>query len=108
MNDFLDDMLLANLAFLNEMIKAKQDTDITNAREKFRKSIQDLRSELEGVPRFYSDKVFVPNRKAPPLPEDDLDVEELFSNAEWPELDENIVSKNYEVEKITDPAGVRG
>ncbi len=108
LNDFLDDMLLANLAFLNEMIKAKQDTDITNAREKFRKSIQDLRSELEGVPRFYSDKVFVPNRKAPPLPEDDLDVEELFSNAEWPELDENIVSKNYEVEKITDPAGVRG
>ena len=39
---------------------------------------------------------------------DDLDVEELFSNAEWPSQPENVTSTAYEIENPTTVAGVRG
>tara|TARA_R100001129_G_scaffold37936_2_gene25528 strand:+ start:6149 stop:7432 length:1284 start_codon:yes stop_codon:yes gene_type:complete len=106
LNDFLDDMLVANEVFLLKMIEAKADIDIKNAREEFKKKISDLRTELDGVPRFYSDKVFIPNRKEQIV--DDLDVEELFSNAEWPSQPENVTSTAYEIENPTTVAGVRG
>ena len=106
LTDFLDDLLSANELFLMDMIEAKADVDIKNAREKFKKVIGDLRTELSDVPRYHSDKVYVPNRKD--VGEEDLDLDELFSNADWPSQPETVTTKAYEVEKVSDVAGVRG
>ena len=110
LRDFLADMLSAQLKFLNSMLEAKAETDIKTEREKFKKAIIELQTELTTMPRFYSDKVNVPNRKDNTEDDLDFDVEELFSNVEWTELDENSFAEEeiYETEVISPGGGVRG
>jgi len=43
----------------------------------------------------------------PLLQQEDLDVDKLFKEAKWKEI-ENVQDESYEVEKITATAGVRG
>ena len=100
-------MLSAQLKFMNSMLQAKAETDIKTEREKFKKAIIELQTELTTMPRFYSDKVNIPNRKDDI---EDIDLEELFSNVEWTELDENSFAEEeiYETEVISPAGGVRG
>ena len=107
---FLDDMLLANEVFIMTMMTAKAEKDIQNAHAVFKKKIGELRFELENAPRFHSDKVFVPNRKENIDDDLDFDLDKLFSNVEWNELDENSFAEEeiYETEVISPGGGVRG
>jgi len=110
---FLDDILLANEVFIGMIMEAKAEKDIQDAYAALKKKIGEFRFELKNVPRFHSDKVYVPNRKDNIDDElDDLSLETVgtkFSNVTWEELDENSFAQEdiQEVDSPTATAGVR-
>ena len=91
-----------------DFVKAlnQQRTQLSN-------DITDLKDELKFngskniYPKFCSKRVFVGVDKAVDDDLDDLDLERMWDTAVWNEI-ESTTNVNYEVEKVTSTAGVRG
>ena len=72
----------------------------------FEKGLDDLTERMGPNADFYSKKVFVADDRDT-KEGDELDLESLWDDTVWNEIEE-VTTKEYEVEKTTGTAGVRG
>ena len=125
MGDQLKDFLRLTLSnvqeFADEMIAATVKTDQDKAYAQLKEKLKAQVDELDLGAKFHSNKVFIRENHNPPdvtqeidnqvtrdgSDEDELDIESMWDNVVWNEI-EDVVDRNYEVERITATAGVRG
>mgnify|MGYP001430804718 CR=1 FL=1 len=104
---------------LNSMVKSLNPNNedfvkaLNQQRTQLSNDITDLKDELKFngskniYPKFCSKRVFVGVDKAVDDDLDDLELERMWDTAVWNEI-ESVTNVNYEVEKVTSTAGVRG
>ncbi len=120
LNDFLTDFVSAIENYADAMKAAEKQEDKIIASDALLSDMSDLKDDLGQSAKFFSKKVFVMNDHNPPdinvegtnnaitnKGNDELDFESMWDDVEWEEI-ENVEDAEYEVEKITPVAGVRG
>tara|TARA_E500000331_G_C17232405_1_gene703237 strand:+ start:81 stop:1382 length:1302 start_codon:yes stop_codon:yes gene_type:complete len=120
LRDFLTDFVGAIENYVDAMKVAEKPDDKILASDNLLQDISDLKDDLGQSAIFFSKKVFVMNDHNPPNINaegtdnaisngggDDLDLESMWDDVSWNEI-QNVETEEYEVEKITPTAGVRG
>jgi len=121
LNDFLMELVTSVESYADAMKVAEKQEDKVLASADLMESMATLKESLGQNASFFSKKVFISNDHNPPVVnaegtdnaisnsgnEDELNLESMWEDTVWNEV-ENVETQEYEVEKITPVAGVRG
>lgn len=121
LKDFLKTFLDSVQNFAETMVSVTDRRDQVIAYQKLLLDVKLQVDELQEKPSFHSNKVFIRENHNPPdvsqeldnqiskegSEVDELDLESMWDDVKWNEI-EDVVDVNYEVEKVTATAGVRG
>jgi len=113
LEDFLNDLIVVCKKYGNGMkafLTSNKEQGIIDSvnlfSDEFESELEALTERLGADADFYSKKVFVADDKNT-SDSDELNLESLWTDTKWEEVAE-VTDKEYEVEKITGTAGVRG